>query len=272
MAISRRIPMAALLLTLGGTLLAAPVPVRPQKPEAKLLEEVGVPPPGFAVANKPSALKIDLGKTNQDTYADTGTPQKKFRDAVGETQLFLWATSPALPPAALQTRVRELRLRVAFPAPLRTSWEIPANAAKEKTFKVVALGAARDQARLMAHIEQQIERLDEVADLREKECKRWQANYDLMRAWLLLRIIHLEEVSLALGQVRKELPPHDPMKDKTLVLTACDRIHDAAARKMTRQAEKAIDAILRDYPDTVWADLASRNRVRSLGVEWVPTR
>ena len=272
MTISRRILTTALLSILGGSLLAAPVPVRPEKPDEKLLEEVSVPPPGFAAARRPSTLKIDLGKTSQSTYADAGTPQKKFRDAVRETQLFLWATSPALPPAALQTQVRALRLRVAFPAPLRTSWVIPTNPAAERMFKVVVLGAARDQARLISQIEQQIERLDEVAGLREKECKRWRANYDLVRAWLLLRVIHLEEVSLALGQVRKELPNHDPKKDKTLVLTPRDQLHDAAARKMTRHAEKALDAIMHDYPDTVWADLASRNRVRSLGVEWVPTR
>jgi hypothetical protein len=263
---------ANLLLLLGGALLAAPVPARLTKPDEKFLVEVSVPPPGFAVANKPSPLKIDLGKTNRTLYADIGTPQTKFRDAVRETQLFLWATSPALPPAALQVRVRALRQRVKCPTALRTTFAIPTNPKTKRTFDAMVFNASRDQARLISHIEQQIERLDEVADLRAKECKRWQANYDLMRAWLLLRIIHLEEVALALGQVRKEMPDHDPKLDKAFALAPCETIRDNVARKVARHAEKALDAIMSDYPDTVWADLASRNRVRSLGVEWIVTR
>jgi hypothetical protein len=268
----RRGLAAALLLSLGGTLLAAPVPTRHTNSTEKFLAELSVPPPGFAVANKPSPLKIDLGKTSPTLYADDGTPQTKLRDAVREAQLLLWATSPALPPPALQTQVRALRRRVKYPAPLQTSWPIPKTPAAEKAFKAIAMNAARNQARMMALIEKQLERLDEVADLRAKECKRWQANYDLMRAWLLLRSIHLEEVSLALGQVRKEMPGHDLKRDKAFTLAARETIRDNIARKVARQAEKALDAIMSGYPDTVWADLASRNRVRSLGVEWVVTR
>ena len=268
---TRRGLTAAWLLLLGGALIAAPVPVRPDKPDEVLLAEVSVPPPGFAAVNKPSALKIALGKTSRVVYADAGAPQQKLRDAVREAQLFLWATSPALPPMSLQPQLRALRQRVAFPA-MRASWIIPKTPPAKRAFEATVFNASRDQARLIAHIEQQLERLDEVADLRAKECKRWQANYDLMRAWLLLRIIHLEEVSLALGQIRKELPRYDSTKDRTFTLPPRDQINDIVARKIARQAEKALDAIMSDYPDTIWADLASRNRVRSLGVEWVTTR
>ena len=264
--------MTTWLLILSGSLLAAPAPVRPEKPEAELLAEVTVPPPGLAVANRPSSLKIELGKTNLAMYADVGTPQSKLRDAVREAQLFLWATSPALPPASMKQQLRALEQRATFPKPMRPSWAIPVNMGMERASKLALLNASRDQARLIAYLEKQLERLDEVAELRGKECKRWQANYDLMRAWLLLRVIHLEEVSLALGQIRKELPAHDITKDKAFVLSPCETIRDNVARKMTRQADKALDAIVADYPDTVWADLASRNRVRSLGVEWVATR
>ena len=271
MAISTAGLATPLILSLATALWAAPVPVRPDKPDETLLAEASVPPPGFAAANKASPLKIDTNGTSRITYADTGTPQDEFRAAVRETQLFLWATSPALPPAPLRARVSALRTRVKFPAPLRASWPIPANPAMKRTFEAQVMNAARDQARTIARIEQQIERLDEVAHLRAKECKRWQANYDLMRAWLLLRIIHLEEVSLALGQIRKEIPDHGP-NDKAFVLAPREALRDNVARKVTRQADKALDAIVSDYPATVWADLASRNRVRSLGVEWVPTR
>ena len=272
MAISRRGLTAALLLLLGGGLLAAPVPVRPEKPDEVLLAEVSVPPAGFADANKPSSLKIDLGKTSQIAYADTGTPQTKLRDAVGEAQLLLWATSPALPPAALRARMQGFRRRVALPAPPQTSWTIPKTPADTKAFEAAVYAAARNQARLVYHLERQIERLDEVADLRKKECKRWQANYDLMRAWLLLRIIHMEEVSLALGRMRKELPMHDPKQDKAFVLSPREAIRDHLARNWSRKVVRALEAIANDYPDTVWADLASRYCVQSLGVGWVAMR
>ena len=115
MAISRAGQAMPLILFLGAVLSAAQVPVRPDNPDETLFAEVSVPPPGYAATNKPSPLKIDTHRTSKVTYADTGTPQDKFRDAVRETQLFLWATSPALPPPALQARVRALRARVKFP-------------------------------------------------------------------------------------------------------------------------------------------------------------
>src|SRR5262249_23489103 len=65
-----------------------------------------------------------------------------------------------------------------------------------------------------------LEELDALKDDRAKENKRWQANYDYVRAKLAAKIAYVYEYNAKLGDMRKEYPPMDPNLHKGWQLAA----------------------------------------------------
>jgi hypothetical protein len=247
--------------------MAAPAPKAGPAKEVLLLE-LALPPLGVPVPGKDKVVPLDLTGTSLHKYADAGNPAGALRKVVRKAQVTLWACSPQTAPRPLQAEVMALRKELKLnPAVLKTRHVVP-RAGTERRFKEQLLRTNRDLARVMAHIEDVLEELDGVEAIRDGETARWQAHYDLVRTWLLARQIALDEQALAIGTMRKELPPYNPGEHGAWQLTAKERVIDTANKKRLKQVEKAFERLEEQQRGTVWAELAKRGRQTELGCEW----
>ncbi len=247
--------------------MAAPAP-KAGPPKEVLLQELALPPLGVPVPGKDRVVPLDLSGTSLHRYADTGNPAGALRKVVRKAQVALWACSPQTAPKPLQAEVAALRKELKLnPAVLKTRYAVPA-AGTQRRFKELLLRTNRDLARLMAHLEDVLEEMERVEGQRDGETARWQAHYDLVRAWLLARQIALDEQALAVGTMRKELPPYNPGEHGAWELRGRERVIDPANKKRHKRVEKAFGRLEEEWGGTVWADLAKRGRQTELGCEW----
>jgi hypothetical protein len=155
---------------------------------------------------------------------------------------------------------------------LPESYRAPA-AKAEGQFKNQVEAAGRRVARMLLLLEDELERLDKVGAMRNQVSRRWQANYDFMRARLKLQIAYAYEYSSMLGMLRKEMPPRDPAVHGGWRLASRDQLTgDALGRKMNRDARKLLDELIQKYPGTPWEVLARREKATALGLEWKPEK
>jgi hypothetical protein len=145
---------------------------------------------------------------------------------------------------------------------------VPTTPVAERRLREQMLNANKQIARMVAQLEEVVDDLKEVQQLREKECLRWQANHDLVLAWTQQRIVHFEEQALALGIMRKEQPPCDRTRHTGWQLVAVENLRDSSVKKRAREAEKLLDRLIEEHPDTVWAELAQKAQRTPLSVEW----
>lgn len=257
------------LLVVGMSLSQSPPAPEPSaKPSHAILLEVSLPPPGVYEKNKEKLFQPVVGKTNLTKYADRGEGQKKLRELIHQAQVLLWATSPAAAPKPFAAVVVKARKELKATLPLTDRIPIPMTPAAEKRLKEQVFTTSKQLARLVSTLEQMVDELKEAEDLRGKETSRWQANYDLVLAWLQHRIVHLEEHGLALGSLRKELPPYEAAVHKAWRLVSHEKLRDFAGKKRAREGEKLLQKLIKEHPDTVWADLAQQALKTPLGVEW----
>jgi hypothetical protein len=121
----------------------------------------------------------------------------------------------------------------------------------------------------MADLERQISDLDSVADDRAEQSKLWQANYDYVRARLLLRKAYLLEYQLMMGKIRKdELPPVDKNLNSGFKLASKAELSEREAVSILNDSRKILDKIAKDNKGTPWEMIAKQAGVTSLGLEW----
>jgi hypothetical protein len=262
-----------MLMVLGGiNLLAAPVPIKSPTEEQRLLREVALPPLGLTQPGQ-VVTAVRLGNTLPMKYADKGLPQARLRKVVGEVQILLWSVSPAATPRELRLSVENLRKRRKLsPTTLVGRVPIATGVIAEAQVREQVLRTSKDLARMMALLENALEEITSVEDLRDKECPRWQAHYDLLRVWLMAQMAHVDEHVLALGTIRKEFPPYDPREHKAWQLMPAEKLSDVEAKKRVKISAKLFQQLQRDHPNTIWATLAERARRAPLGVYWQPVR
>jgi hypothetical protein len=232
-----------------------------------LLLEVSLPPLAmtFEKTNVPPLdLKGGIGKT----YADKADPDSRYCQAIHGARVLLWASAQVAPPKPLAADVIKLRKELKLqPALLRTRFDIPKTPANERQLKAQSLAANQAVARIMARMEDSLEELNKVAQDEKEGPARWRANHALIQASLLLRMSVLDEYSLALGNLRKELPTHGE-DDRAWKLKATEDIHDLAARKRVKEARRLLEKLRKDHPDTVWDQQAGRLGRTVLGAAW----
>jgi hypothetical protein len=233
------------------------------------LLEVALPAPGAYQVNKDRLFALtSVGKTDLNRYADRGEPQTRLRDMLHRAQLLLWATTPMTPPRALQAEVAQLKREFRGSMLLIDRIPIPTTPQADKQLKERVLASCKQLARIIANLETLADELQEARPLRDKENLRWQAHYDLILAWVQHRIVYLEELNLALGGLRKELPAYDAAVHKTYRLDTREVLRDVPSRKRYREAEKVLQQVAKDHPDTIWAELAQQAMKMHLSVEW----
>ena len=124
---------------------------------------------------------------------------------------------------------------------------------------------------VMFKLDTMLEDLEGFKDDRAKECKRWQANYDFVRARLAVKIAYIYEWNARLGDMRKQFPPMDPMIHKGWQLAPSQKITDRDADKYALRAKAYWKQLSQENAGTPWAWLAKREQLISLGLEWQPS-
>jgi hypothetical protein len=116
--------------------------------------------------------------------------------------------------------------------------------------------------------------LQEVGAMRDKQPKRWQAHYDYVLAQLKLRMCYANQYNLALANVRGgKFPDLKPGENgyRLTAETALDKLTPSEYKDMFNEAKKALNAIIKEHPNTPWALLAKGDRTLSIGLKLTGT-
>jgi hypothetical protein len=265
--IARGCLLAAALALLGGSVSRSAPREDGEPPPPGILQEIALPPVGLPGA-KAKEPDFDLKGTSGKKYADKENPQSRYCKAIHLGRVVLWASSTLAPPKRLGMDVLKMRKELKLtPRSLEHRFVIPVNARAEMQLKARALVVSQSIARVMARMEDALEELKGSEEEAGKRPLRWQANHALVRSALLLRIAHLEEFSLALGSLRKELPPHGK-DDRAWQLKATATIHDISARKRVKEAVQLLKQLRTEHAGTAWDQQAEHLGRAMLGVEW----
>ncbi len=259
---------AGLVVLLAGVGMSAPAPAALKKAEEALREELALPPPGPPPLFRAKAAVLDLKGTSLDRYADRGSPLSPVRRAIRKAHVALWVSSPLLAPAGLRGEVQAVRQRLKIdPGVLKVRYPVPP-AKQEARLKQELLAANKQLARVVAHLEDVLEELQRTEGQRDRDGPRWQAHHDLLHAWVLARLTALEEQALALGTMRKELPPCDPTRHTGWYLVPRKDLLDIPGRKRQKTIEKLFERLRKEHAGTAWAELARRGQAAELGCTW----
>ncbi len=258
---------------LAKTPTLAPKPVPPGGAAvglaiASIRDEFRVPP--IKVSQDDNDIPADLLLTLAGTVSDypAGGEDSPLRKKLQRARAVLWAVSPRADfPADLKKQVDEIRadLRVNLDV-LKDGYRLPSD---EPRFKVQVEEDERKVAIILGSLIEAQEELEDMSGDRDKENKRWQANYDFINSHLQAQIAYLFEYQSMLGQMRKELPPYDAKIHKGWKLASREDLSgDSTGRKMAKRASKTFASLAEDFKGTPWEVYAKREMLTNLGLEW----
>jgi len=192
-----------------------------------------------------------------------------LRRAARKARAAVWAVAAEAGggPADFLTEVQQLRQTAGLGlSVLKDGMRAPPNEAK---FKEELRTRQLEVARAMGVLDDVYQDLLAAGMRRGRETKRWQANYDLVKARLEVQIAFLYEYQSALGKARIDLPPRDPALHSGWVLESQEKVTgDSAGKKLYKQAQKTFDYIITEYAGTPWEVLARREKERLIGLDW----
>jgi hypothetical protein len=239
-----------------------------------ILDEISLPPikPTLVDGKIDHALlppfPADLGPYALTAETAEDTPLRK---AVRNARATLWAISSQTPPADVARdieRVRERFLIEGNTSIIRTNFSVPFDGNR---FRADVLEHEKKVAAIIGALTEALEELEALEADREKEPRRWQANYTFIKARLQTQIAYLYEYLSRLGDMRRELPPRDPELHRGWVLASCVKLSgDFTGKKLARLAQMGFDGLAREHPGTPWEVLAKREKLTALGLEWKP--
>ncbi len=236
-----------------------------------VLNEVNVPPVkggNFSDATiKFEMLPPFSEKVMKGYSADDDSPM--LAEAIRKARAMLWAISTATPPEMLKKEVEEIRERSKVNLSyLKDGYHAPTDEAK---FKREIEKHEREIADMIDDLEHAYKKYSEIEIDRDKEPKRWLANYDYIKARMEEQIAYLYEYQSMLGQMRKELPPLDKAQGNGWKLAAtATPSGDSKGKKMAKSSAKLLDEIAEKHKGTPWEVLAKREKLTTLGLEWQP--
>jgi hypothetical protein len=240
-----------------------------------VLAEVGTP--GVKSARDNHDVKYDalppFDPAALKKYQDDGDKDSALHKAVTKARVLLWAVAGAGEPGDIAAEVGVLRRKLNFKMDgLREDLRAPAPSA-ENAFKNQIMDNEREVAKVLGRLRESLEELEAAGEMRDAEPKRWQANYDFMKARLEAQIAFLFEYQSMLGQMRKEFPPRDPKLHGGWRLAATANLQgDSTGKKLAKDSRKILDKIAKDHKGTPWEVLAKREKLTALGLEWQPTK
>ncbi|MGL4555717.1 MAG: caspase family protein, partial [Gemmataceae bacterium] len=203
-------------------------------------------------------------------YAATLPADAPLRRAIQKARATVWAVSTATPPAdiAAETAAMRAKLRV-NPKELETQVGRPGGGPAEQAFKNTFEGKSRDLARVVRPLEEVMDELEKVKELRDAEATppRWKAHYDYVLARVRAQLAYLEEYNNLLGGMRRDLPPAEA-NHTGWKMAAKEKPGDSAGKKYEKAARKLYGEMIEANKQTPWEVLGKRERLNALGLEW----
>ncbi len=129
-------------------------------------------------------------------------------------------------------------------------------------------------AKVEVILREQLEELENVAAMKEKETKRWQANYDYILAQVKFRICYANQYNLALANFRGGKVPDLSADQNGYRLTAettLDKNTGKEYKTMFEEAKKSLNELVKAHPQTPWALLAKADRSVAIGLRLTPS-
>ncbi len=121
----------------------------------------------------------------------------------------------------------------------------------------------------LTRLEVELENLTQVAGMREKETKRWQANYDFTYAQLRLRLVMLEEYNRAMANVKTESLPDLPGGATGWRFVSSTKARGGrSVRRMLADAQQSFTKLAADHKGTPWEALAFRSLATLPSATW----
>ncbi|MCY2972016.1 MAG: hypothetical protein NTZ30_15270, partial [Planctomycetota bacterium] len=140
-------------------------------------------------------------------------------------------------------------------------------------FKAGIENDEKEVARMFVNLLEALDDLKKSEEMKDAESKRWQANYDFIRARLEAQIAYLYEYQSMLGQMRKELPARDAKLHGGWKLAATAKLQgDSAGKKLAKESTKTMEALVKNTAGSPWEVLAKREKFTTLGLEWQGTK
>ena len=137
--------------------------------------------------------------------------------------------------------------------------------------KKAVLDAQGPIALALAKLEGELEALTLLADLRDKEPKRWRAHYDYALAQVRLRLAVLNEYNLALGHVRTETLPELSDGSRGWQLAFVEKMQSKKPiRDLAAAATEGFKTLAAENKGTPWEILAKRALLTPPGLKWEP--
>ena len=234
-----------------------------------VLEEIGTPPVKSSEIDNSIRLEYLPPIADQivKEYAKVDGPETDLQKNVKKARIELWVISSLPAPADIKKEVDEKRKTAKVNLNvLRDGYRAPAN---ELTFKTGIENDEKDVARMFVNLQDALDDLKKSEEMRDAESKRWQANYDFIRARLEAQIAYLYEYQSMLGQMRKELPAMDPKIHGGWKLAATAKLQgDSAGKKLAKESTKTMETLVKSAAGSPWEVLAKREKFTTLGLEW----
>jgi hypothetical protein len=193
----------------------------------------------------------------------------KLRQAVHKARVALWAISTSKPPQEIEADVKAARARFRVDLSImRGSYGKPGGGEAETAFKNRVFEDSRAMAPIIARLEVVLDQLKDAGSEKEMAPKRWQAHYAFMLARFQASMAYLEEYQGLLGQMRKDLPEHDPNIHTGFRMASTEKTRDSSGKKLERAARKLYGELASEHPKTPWEVLAKREKLTALGLVW----
>jgi len=234
-----------------------------------VLEEIGTPP--VKASEIDNSIRLEYLPPISDQiikeYAKVDAPETELQKNVKKARVELWVISNLPAPADIKKEVDDKRKSAKVNLNvLKDGYRAPAN---EIAFKVTIENDEKEVARMFVNLQDALDDLKKSEEMKEAESKRWQANYDFMRARLEAQIAYLYEYQSMLGQMRKELPAMDPKIHGGWKLAATAKLQgDSAGKKLAKESTKTMEALVKNTAGSPWEVLAKREKFTTLGLEW----
>ncbi|MFN6052876.1 MAG: hypothetical protein ACK47R_18765, partial [Planctomycetia bacterium] len=143
----------------------------------------------------------------------------------------------------------------------------------ENTFKAGIEKDEKEVALMMLGLTEALDALKKLEEKKDEESKRWQANYDFVLARLEAQVAYLFEYQSALGQMRKELPAHDPKIHGGWKLASTIKLQgDSTGKKLAKESNGILEKLAKAVPGSPWEVMAKREKFTALGLEWQATK
>jgi hypothetical protein len=238
-----------------------------------VLEEIGTPP--VKASEIDNSIRLEYLPPIADhiikEYAKVDGPETDLQKNVKKARIELWVISSLPAPADIKNEVDEKRkiAKVNLDV-LKDGYRAPAN---EIAFKTGIEKDEKDVARMFVPLQDALDDLKKNEEMKDAETKRWQANYDFIRARLESQIAYLYEYQSMLGQMRKELPERDAKLHGGWKLAATAKLQgDSAGKKLAKESTKTMEALVKNTAGSPWEVLAKREKFTTLGLEWQGTK